>query len=113
MKYKLLLLFIATLFAFSSCNKDKITLAIVSPENNAVFSKGELIDVVVTATTQKGSIIQVQLFVDGWEHHSLTDKPYHFTVPTDTLSVGLHFLTAIAHSSEGVMEGESVDIYIE
>ena len=114
MKYKLFFLAILSFFLLSSCNKDKITLEIVSPADNAEFSIYDEINVIVTATTKKGTINQVQLYVDRIETISLTTKPFNFIIPERTFpKAGEYYLSVIAYSSEGVQEGTAINIIIK
>jgi hypothetical protein len=112
MKSKLFFLAILSFFALCSCNKEKITLNIVSPKDGAVFSKNASIEVNINATTQKGHITQVILFVDTLTTYYSTEAPYDFIIPENTfLEKGWYSLSAMAYSSEGVQEGDG--IYIE
>jgi len=102
MKHKLILLsvFAVLLFTLSSCKEEKITCKITSPENEAEFWKSESIPVTVEATINKGSLLQVQIFVDNIVIESRTAPPYDFIIPANTVSTtGMHYLTAAAYSS--------------
>ena len=107
MKYKLLLLFIATLFTLSSCKNEDIT-CIMSINTQSivddiiVFWDYQTIEVSVEASTTKGSIIQVEIRVDEEEviEFALV-SPYNFTVPPNSMEAGLHTLTAVVYTSSG------------
>jgi hypothetical protein len=86
-------------------------MKIISPKDGDGISMYEDIEIIVSATTEKGSILQVQLFVDTMPPQSRTNRPYNFTIPAGTLSVGFHPISVIAYSSRQIQEGES--IYIE
>jgi len=114
MKNKLFLLPILFLFLLLSCNKDKITLKIVTPAKNAEFFIEDNIDVKVSATTKKGKITQVVLTVDTLEMQFLTKEPFDFTIKPKTFKKeGFYFLGVMAYSSEGVREGAAIDIKIK
>jgi hypothetical protein len=93
-----------------------ITCNIVSPvpddNNEIVFSESTPIPIIVDAYTTKGSIVQVELFVDDEIIASLPDStmlklpstPYNFTIQPYTIDTGLHVLTAAAFSSEKNIE---------
>ena len=101
MKFKQILLCVFTLllFTLSSCKEEKIKCKIISPENEAEFWKSEIIPVTVEASINKGSLLQVEIFVDDSVIVSRTEPPYNFTIPAKTISPGLHYLTAVAYSS--------------
>jgi len=108
--------FLSFLFSFllMSCNKEKISLAILSPADGAEFSIQEEIEVKVTATTKKGSITQVILFVDILDTLNLSQKPFNFIIPKQTFKEGKnYFLSVQAYSSEGAREGTSINIKIK
>jgi len=112
MRKALFILTLFTLFAFCSCNKDKIILEIVSPKDGATFTKGQNIEVVVTASTKKGNIIQVQMEVDTIIK-SLTTPPYNFNIPSGSFTnTGLFPLSVMAYSSKRVKEGAAIYIKI-
>lgn len=108
MKYKLLLLCIATLFALSSCKNEDITckMEIVTPSIDAeadfpVFWEYQPIQVSVTASTTKGTINQVEIIINDDVFESTLVKPYNFTIPSNLLEAGLHSLTAVVFTSSG------------
>jgi hypothetical protein len=114
MKLKFIFLFFFALLAFCACNKDKINLSIITPSEGDTLSMAKAIDVVVEASTRKGSIIQVYLAVDTIYSKSITTAPYIFTIPAKTFTVeGLYPLAVNAYSSEGVREGVAFYIYIK
>jgi hypothetical protein len=114
MKSKIFFFSILSLFALSSCNKDRITLKIVAPKDGDTFMIYEDIDVNVTATTQKGTIMQVILDVDLDTTFYLTKEPFDFLIPKYTFKdSGIYFLSVTAYSSEGVQEGAAIDIIIK
>ena len=102
MKHKLILLSVFTvlLFTLSSCKEEKIKCKITSPKNEAEFWKSESIPVTVEASTNKGSIIQVEIFVDDQVIASRVDTPYHFTIPAKAAAPGMRYLTAVAYNSD-------------
>jgi hypothetical protein len=113
MKTCFFFLSLAALLTLGGCNKDKIKLEIVSPADGATFSKSQSIDVKVTATTQKGHILQVQLTVDTILSQYRTAEPYHFTIPPKTfLAAKMYPLSVMAYSSKGVQEGAAIFIKI-
>jgi len=69
--------------------------------------------VIVEASTNKGSIIQVQILVDGEVIESRTESPYHFTIPPYTVPVGMRTLSAEAYSSERNLEVDAMLIKIK
>jgi hypothetical protein len=114
MKSKIFFFCILSLFALSSCNKDRITLKIVTPKDGDTFKIYDDIEVLVTATTQKGSIKQVILTVDLDTTFYLTEEPFDFLISKYTFKEsGIYFLSVVAYSSEGVREGKAIDIKIE
>jgi hypothetical protein len=118
MKNKLLIPFIISLFVLCSCNNDRIELAVTSPKDDTTFFIDEAINVNVTATTQKGRIIQVQLEVqldiDEAFTKSLTAAPYNFYIPPQTFKKGgIYTISIVAYSSKGVMAGDGVRINIK
>ena len=114
MKIKLFFFCILSLFLWSSCNKDKISLAITSPTDGATFSKFDIIEVNVTASTKKGSITQVVLTVDTLKTICSSTSPYNFLISESTFKEnGNYFLSVMAYSSEGISEGKSIYIKIK
>ena len=106
------------LFLSTGCNKDKISLAITSPADGAFFSISDEIEVNVTATTKKGKITQVILFVDIFDTLETNIKPYNFIIPKQTFpdtgpDTALYFLSVQAYSSEGVQEGAAIYINVK
>ena len=101
MKSKLILLCVFTvlLFTLSSCKEEKIKCKITSPKDMTEFYEFQDISVTVEASINKGSIRQVQIIVDELPIESRVDTPYHFTIPAHTISPGMHYLTAVAYSS--------------
>jgi len=101
MKNKFLIFCIGflSLFAFNSCITEVITCKILLPQSGAEFWQRETISVFVEASTNKGTIVQVQVFVGDNVLGSLTTPPYNFIIPTDSLSTGIHYLTAVAYSA--------------
>jgi len=99
MKYKLFFLCFISIIALNSCKNEIITCEITSPKDSDEFWRGEEIPVTVEATSNKGAIIQVQVFLDDNLMGSLTEPPFHFIIPTDTLSARIYYLTAAAYSS--------------
>jgi len=114
MKHKLILLsvFSFILITISSCKEEKIKCEITSPKNEAEFWESQSIPVTVDASTNKGSLIQVQIFVDDKVVESRTEPPYEFTIPAKTVSPGMHYLTAAAYSSNN-QEVHSIFIIIK
>jgi len=115
MKHKLILLSVLSVlfFTFSSCKEEKIKCKITSPENEAEFWESESIPVTIETSINKGSIIQVQLFVDDEVFESRTEPPFdHFLIPSKTISPGMHYLTAAAYSSNN-QEVNSIFIIIK
>ena len=113
MKSKLFLLPLFFLLLLFGCNKDKITLEVLSPKDDSEFLITDEIEVKVTASTQKGSIIQVQLDVNGLDLISLTNRPYNFTIPKGTFpEKGIYYLSVTAFSSKGMQEGNAIYIKI-
>ena len=117
MKQKLLLLWIASLLLFSSCN-EVITCIITSPapttlDEFVAFYENQSIFVSVDASTTKNTIRQVQLFVDEDVIFSTLTSPYNFTIPPGTIAPGLHILSAVAHSSGGNREVAAIYINIK
>jgi hypothetical protein len=114
MKNRFFFLSVFLILTLSNCKKEKITCIITSPEDFAVFSEDQSIPVTVEASTTKGSIIQVQIFVNDSAILSLTAAPYHFTIPPKTISVGnMITLSAVAYSSEGNQEVAAIFIDVE
>jgi len=114
MKYFFVLLSIFSLLLFSGCKKEVITCTITYPENNAVFPINQSIPVTVEASTTKGSIIQVQLTFDNSAIQSLTEPPYNFTIPADSVStLGIHTICVEAYNSEKMREAAFISISIE
>jgi len=114
MKYKLFFWLTVIFFLSVSCNKDKISLNIISPADGAVFNVNDKIEVSITATTKKGSIKQVILFVDTINTISFTKPPYDTIIPKQTFKdEGMFYLSVRAYSSQGVQEGKSIYIKIE
>ena len=108
MKYKLILLCLATLFALSSCKNEDITctMEIITPSIDEeaeypVFWEYQPIQISVTASTTKGTISQVEIFVDDDVIESTLVKPYNFTIPSNRIEAGLHSLTAVVFTSSG------------
>jgi len=107
MKYKILLIFFATLFTLSSCKNEDITciMTIFTPslaEDMLVFWEHQAIEVSVEASTTKGSIMQVEIIVDEEEViESALVRPYNFTVPPNSMEAGLHSLSAVVYTSSG------------
>ena len=106
MKYKLLLIFFATLFTLSSCKDEDITcnMTINTPslaEDMLVFWEHQAIEVSVEASTTKGSIIQAEIIIDYDVIESTLVSPYNFTVPPNSMDVGLHTLSAVVYTSSG------------
>ena len=101
MKHKLFLISVLSLFlvALCSCKEERVTCKIITPENEDVFWTFQDIPVTVEASTSKGSIIQVEIFVDDKVIESLTEPPYKFTIPARAVDTGTHYLTAAAFSS--------------
>ena len=101
MKNKLLIFCIGVLsiILLCNCNNEKITCKIISPENGAEFWKTQDIPVSVEATINKGSLIQVQIFLDDMVIGTLTEPPYDFTIKTNNVSARVHGITAVAYSS--------------
>ena len=114
MKYRLFFLCVFTLLALSSCKNEQITITITSPADGAIFSRNQSVPVNVKASTTKGSIIQVQIFIDDSEPFaSRTATPYNFIIPPDTMSAGLHIISATAYSSGKNQEMAAIMIKIE
>ena len=114
MKHKLFFLSLLSLFLFMGCNKDRITLEILTPKKGEILKMYNDIDVKVTATTQKGSITQVILMVDTLKRFDLYKAPYDVIIPAYTFKdTGVYFISVTAYSSEGVMEGDAIDIVIK
>jgi len=119
MKHKIFFLFVFAIFLLMGCNKDKITLNIITPKDGQSFKIYEDIEVNVTANTKKGSITQVVLDVNADTILYLTKAPYDFA-PYDFLvpckvfkDTGFFYLNVLAYSSEGVQEGKAINIKIE
>ena len=119
MKYKLLLLFIATLFTLSSCKNEDITcvMTIITPslaEDMLVFWEHQTIEVSVEASTTKGSITQVEIIVDEEEViESTLFRPYNFTIPPSSMEEGLHSLSAVVYTSSGNRAVDAQNIKIQ
>jgi len=113
MKNKLFFLSVLCLLTLNSCKNEKMTCIITSPKADAIFSEYQSIPITVEASTTKGSIIQVQIVVDDEVIESLTKPPYNFTIPSGTIPVGMHILSAEAFSSGGNSEVAAIYITIE
>jgi len=104
MKNRLYFLCFLLLFTLSSCN-EKITCVITSlTAVDTVFFENQTIPVTVEASTNKGSIIQVQILVDDEVIQSFIASPYHYSIPPYTLPIGFHSITAEAYSSGNNVE---------
>jgi len=114
MKKKLIILGIGTLllFSLSSCT-EILTCVITSPNHNEKFSENEPIYVIVEASTNKGSVIQVQILVDNEIKKSFTKPPYCDTIRPRYLTKGIHSISAEAYSSGGNMETDAFYITIK
>ena len=114
MKSKKILLCVLSflLVALTGCKEEKIKCKITSPENETEFWEFETIPITVEASINKGSLLQVEIFVDDKVIESCTEPPYHFTIPAKTVSPGLHYLTAVAYSSNN-QEVHSIFIKIK
>jgi len=112
MKTRILFLFLISLFVLSSCTKETVSCQITSPREGSYFTQNAFIDVIVEASTTKGSIIQVQLMIDNESFKSVIDTPYTFVIPEYTFEPGLHYITAIAYNTNRVQETSSVLINI-
>jgi len=113
MKNRFLFIFLISLFALCGCHKDRITLEIISPKSDDTFTKEQRIDIKVTASTQKGEIIQVTAIVDTLYNQSVTEEPYNFIIPPKTFKkAGLYYIEIKAYSSEEMIEGSAVRINI-
>ena len=101
MKYKLIVVSVlsAFLFTLSSCKEERIKCKITSPKDMSEFWESQTIPVTVEASINKGSLLQVQIFVDDQVIESRLDTPYHFTIPDHIVSPGIHYLTAAAYNS--------------
>ena len=105
-------LFILFLLTLSSCN-EKITCTIISPAADEEFSIYEPIYINVEASTNKGSILQVQIFLGDSIKKSFVVPPYKDTIPPQFLSPGFHDITAAAYSSEGNTATDALYIKIK
>jgi hypothetical protein len=116
MKIRILFLSIFSLFLLCSCTKEIVTCEIISPKEGESFSKFQPIEVVVEASTTKGSIIQVQVSTGEFLHDIFTSKdtisPYNFIISNETFEPGPHYITAVAFNSNQMRETSAVLIFI-
>ena len=108
MKYKLILLCLATLFTFSSCKNEEITCkmeiktdSIDAEAEYPVFWEYQPILVSVVGNTTKGSVIQIEIIVDDEVIESVSEHSYNFTIPSNRIEPGLHSLSAVVFTSSG------------
>jgi hypothetical protein len=115
MKTKLFPLSIFLLLTFSSCN-EKITCILTTQNADAEFYENQTIYVNVEASTTKGSIIQVDILVDGEPHKSFSrpmPSAYRDTIQPRELPVGVYVLSAEAYSSDGNVEVSAIYLTIK
>ncbi|MDR0364129.1 MAG: hypothetical protein LBH92_03820, partial [Bacteroidales bacterium] len=110
MKNILFLLGMTAILLFATCKDLKNefpTCTITAPAKDAEFNLDDEINVVVTANDDNGVIAQVQLYIDNEGYGSITNFPYNFTIPAETLKAGAHIIKAVAISNSG-NKGEDV-----
>ncbi|MCL2245951.1 MAG: Ig-like domain-containing protein [Lentimicrobiaceae bacterium] len=117
MRHKLFFLCVTILFTLSSCT-EKLTCNITSPKADAgkdypEFFENEFIYVTVEASTNKGSILQVQMFADNNPGKSCTETPYRDTILPRTFTAGIHSISAVAYSSQGNTEIDAIYVKIK
>ncbi len=86
------------------------TVGFATPNNNQTFTEGDAVNVSVNAN-DNGSIVRVDLYVDGILDSSDTSAPYNWSL--SNLGLGGHTLRAVATDDEGVESEVSISITVE
>ena len=111
MKKKIILMCLVAL-ALVGCGKDSLTCIITSPQNSEQFFTDKDITVSVLADDKRGSIVEVQLYIDNAGHSSITQFPYNFTINAGQLTAGTHTIKAVAKNNKGTTAESSVSINV-
>lgn len=87
---------------------------ITTPADSTMIIKGDTLSVVVNAFDEDGVVSEVKFYLDEILISSIStslDSLYSFKTSTDTLSIGIHEIKALALDNEG--EASSDTVYIE
>lgn len=75
-----------------------ISISIVSPTNNAMFTAPESITISADATSRDGSITKVEFYLNGTMVGEDTESPFEINVQNP--SIGFHSITATAYDNQ-------------
>lgn len=103
-----------TTIAENDSNNFAPTIEILSPQNYSTFISGDLISLEVTANDNDGNINSVKFYLDSifLAEDSSSPFEYSFTVDSVDLSLGLHFLSAVALDDDGEESIESYSYFV-
>jgi hypothetical protein len=112
MKKNISLIFIALAILFYGCNKYQFTCKIISPYDSArVLQKNDLY-VLVKVKDTKSTVVKVTLTTDKFQFYEITTKPFTFLIPSGSLSLGMHLITAVAENLDGEQARTSIIINV-
>ncbi len=103
-----------TTIAENDSNNFAPTIEISSPQNYSTFISGDLISLEVNANDNDGNINSVKFYLDSvfLAEDSSFPFEYSFTVDSIDLSLGLHFLSAVAFDNDGEESIESYSYFV-
>lgn len=93
---------IAALLVLSACDKENEnpTIKILTPSNNAMFMKGEVVTFEMEAEDSDGAVVEVELYIAGEKVETYTSLPLTYDWHTDTLDAGGYKTYALVRDDE-------------
>ncbi len=85
---------------------------IISPEENALFGKGETVPIIVEASDPDGNYLELRLFVNDTGISSTTLFPYRFNWSTITQMPGNYTIRVVAIDNQGLLSSDTRNITI-
>ncbi len=114
MKISFVILLSFFLLLSYACKKDKPPVCkIISPENNAVVGKGELVTIRVDASDPDGNNFELQLRVNDIGISSTRIYPYIFSWITEDYKFGSYNIKVVAIDDQGLSSSDVRQVIID
>lgn len=88
------------------------SVSITAPLAGATFSRGDTVEIAVTASDADGAVVAVRLYADGTYVGVDSASPYQFHWDTWGASIGRSVLRAVAWDDEGATAGHDIGVSI-
>ncbi len=116
MKYVLRIVLTISLVLNLSCKeKENVTptCEIITPLDGDTIMQGDLVNISVAAHDTDGTIVWVELYIDGDEIGRAEESTYEYEWITDEAEVGVHIISAVTADDEGQGIADNIGVLLD